>query len=141
MESLESDPGGGSGHVGSNRGRALDRVIARHGKPKSITVDHGTEFTSRALDEWAYRRGIALDFIRPGKPVENGHIESFNGKLRDECLNANQFLSIDDAKGKIEAWWLDYNLYRPHSTLGQLSPAQFLNKVATQDEKANLFLF
>jgi Transposase and inactivated derivatives len=67
---------------------ALDRAIALHGKPRSITVDHGTEFTSRALDEWAYRNGIALDFIRPGKPVENGFIESFNGKLRDECLNA-----------------------------------------------------
>jgi hypothetical protein len=81
---------------------ALDRAISKHGKPNTITVDHGTEFTSRALDEWAYRRGIALDFIRPGKPVENGHIESFNGKLRDECLNAHQFLSIDDARRKIE---------------------------------------
>jgi putative transposase len=80
---------------------ALDQAIARHGKPRSITVDHGTEFTSRALDDWAYRRGVLLDFIRPGKPVENGFIESFNGKLRDECLNANQFLSIDDASGKI----------------------------------------
>ena len=63
-------------------------------------MDHGTEFTSRALDEWAYRRGVLLDFIRPGTPVENGFIESFNGKLRDECLNANQFLSIEDARSK-----------------------------------------
>jgi putative transposase len=73
---------------------ALDRAIPRCGKPHSITVDHGTEFTSRALDEWAYRRGVLLDFTRPGRPTDNGHIESFNGKLRDECLNSNQFLSI-----------------------------------------------
>jgi putative transposase len=83
---------------------ALDRAIERHGQPKTITVDHGTEFTSRAMDEWAYRRGVTLDFIHPGKPVENGFVESFNGRLRDECLNANQFLSIDDARCKIEAW-------------------------------------
>lgn len=81
---------------------ALERAVSKHGKPKTITVDHGTEFTSRALDEWAYRRGVTLDFIRPGKPVENGRIESFNGKLRDECLNAHQFLSIEDAKRKID---------------------------------------
>jgi putative transposase len=115
---------------------ALDRAISKHGKPKTITVDHGTEFTSRALDEWAYRSGIALDFIRPGKPVENGHIESFNGKLRDECLNAHQFLSIEDAKRKIDAWWWDYNLHRPHSALGQLSPAEYLNRRITEDERA-----
>jgi putative transposase len=65
-----------------------------------------------------YRRGEKLDFIRPGKPVENGFIESFNGRLRDECLNTNQFLSIDDARCKIEAWWVDYNHHRPHSSLG-----------------------
>jgi putative transposase len=98
---------------------ALDRAIAKHGKPQTITVDHGTEFTSRVLDEWAYQRGVLLDFIRPGKPVENSFIESFNGKLRDECLNANQFLSIDDARSKIEAWRMDYNHLRPHSSLGQ----------------------
>lgn len=118
---------------------ALDRAIALHGKPRSITVDHGTEFTSRALDEWAYRNGIALDFIRPGKPVENGFIESFNGKLRDECLNANEFLSIEDARCKIEAWRIDYNLHRPHTSLGQLSPAEFLRRSMTEDEKP-LFL-
>ena len=102
-------------------------------------MDHGTEFTSRALDEWAYRNGIALDFIRPGKPVENGFIESFNGKLRDECLNANEFLSIEDARCKIEAWRIDYNLHRPHTSLGQLSPAEFLRRSMTEDEKP-LFL-
>jgi putative transposase len=119
---------------------ALDRAISKHGKRNTITVDHGTEFTSRALDEWAYRRGIALDFIRPGKPVENGHIESFNGKLRDECLNAHQFLSIDDARRKIEAWRMDYNLHRPHSALRQLSPAEFLKRRSNEDEEAALVL-
>jgi putative transposase len=118
----------------------LDRAISKHGKPKTITVDHGTEFTSRALDEWAYRRGIALDVIRPGKPEENGHIESFNGKLRDECLNAHQFLSIDDARSKIEAWRMDYNLHRPHSALRQLSPAEFLKRRSNEDEEAALVL-
>jgi putative transposase len=114
---------------------ALDRAIARHGKPKTITVDHGTEFTSRALDEWAYRRGVTLDFIRPGKPVENGFIESFNGKLRDECLNANQFLSIEDARRKIEAWRIDYNLHRPHSALGHRSPQEYLHTVTSIDAR------
>jgi len=71
--------------------------------PRSITVDHGTEFMSRALEDWAYSRGVQLDFIRPGKPVENAFIEAFNGRLRDECLNVHQFLSIADAHEKIEA--------------------------------------
>jgi putative transposase len=119
---------------GSAVAAALDRAIARHGKPRTITVDHGTEFTSRALDEWAYRRGVALDFIRPGKPVENSFIESFNGKLRDECLNANQFLSIADARSKIEAWRADYNLHRPHSSLGNRTPREYLDRQATADD-------
>jgi len=94
----------------------------------SITVDHGTEFTSRALEDWAYRRGIKLDFIRPGKPTEDGHIESFNRRLRDECLNVMQFLSIDDARARIEAWRIDYNAHRPHSALGNLTPSEFARK-------------
>ena len=105
---------------------ALDRAIAKHGKPRTITVDHGTEFTGRVLDEWAYQRGVLLDFIRPGKPVENSFIESFNGKLRDECLNVNQFLSIEDARSRIEAWRRDYNHQRLHSSLG--SPAEYLDR-------------
>ena len=118
---------------------ALARAIAKHGKARTITVD-GTEFTSRALDEWAYRRGVALDFIRLGKPMENGFIESFNAKLRDQCLNAKQFLSIDDARCKIEAWRVDYNLHRPHSSLGHLIPTQFLSSSETEDGKAAFFL-
>ena len=123
---------------GATVAEALDRAIAQHGKPRTITVDHGTEFTSRALDEWAYQRGVELDFIRPGKPTENGFVESFNGKLRDECLNANQFLSIDDARCKIEAWRIDYNELRPHSSLGQRSPKQYLWDSTTEDQKIAL---
>ena len=77
---------------------ALEALSARRSLPKAITVDHGTEFTSKALDEWAYRRGVALDFIRPGKPVENAFIESVNGRLRDECLNVYTFESIAHAQ-------------------------------------------
>jgi len=77
---------------------ALDKVVALRGAPESITVDNGTEFTSKALDLWAYTNGVHLDFIRPGKPVENGYIESFNGKLRDECLNVEVFFTLADAR-------------------------------------------
>ncbi len=104
---------------------ALDTWVAKHGAPASITVDHGTEFTSKALEAWAWKKGIKLDFIHPGKPMENGYIESFNGRLRDECLNVHQFLSLDDAKAKIEAWRKDYNYHRPHSSLGNLTPHEF----------------
>ena len=105
---------------------ALDRVLPATTGPRSITVDHGTEFTSRALEDWAYQRGVQLDFIRPGKPVENAHIESFNGRLRDECLNVHQFVSLDDARRKIEAWRVDYNHHRPHGSLGHLTPSEFV---------------
>jgi putative transposase len=103
----------------------LDRIIEHTGTPVSITVDHGTEFTSKALEEWAYLRGVKLDFTHPGKPTENGHIESFNGRLRDECLNVNQFMSLDDARRQIEHWRVDYNGHRPHSSLGNLTPSEF----------------
>ena len=88
-------------------------------------MDNGPEFTSRALDEWAYRHGVALDFIRPGKPIENCFVESFNGKFRDECLNQHWFTSLRDARSEIEPWRLDYNQVRPHSSLGGLPPAIF----------------
>lgn len=107
---------------------ALDRIIAHTGAPSSITVDHGTEFTSRALEEWAYQRGVKLDFTHPGKPTENGHIESFNGRLRDECLNVNQFLPLEDAQEQIEQWRIDYNGHRPHSSLGNLTPNEFAER-------------
>lgn len=112
-----------SGHT---VGAALDRALTDGAAPISITVDHGTEFMSRALEDWAFMRGVQLDFIRPGKPVENAFIEAFNGRLRDECLNVHQFTSIDDARAKIEAWRVDYNARRPHSSLGHLTPNEFV---------------
>jgi putative transposase len=107
---------------------ALDAFAVDHPLPRAITVDHGTEFTSNALDAWAYRRGVQLDFIRPGKPVENAYIESFNGRLRDECLNAYDFTSIAHAQHVLDAWRQDYNQHRPHGALGHLTP----NEYATQ---------
>jgi putative transposase len=114
-----------SGFGGRDVVAALDRIIGQTGTPLSITVDHGTEFTSKALEDWAYQRGVKLDFTHPGKPTDNGHIESFNGRLRDECLNVNQFTSVDDACEQIERWRLDYNAYRPHSSLGNLTPSEY----------------
>ena len=89
---------------GATVGQALDRVLPSAHGLRSITVDHGTEFMSRALEDWAYQRGVQLDFIRPGKPVENGLCESFNGRLRDECLNVHGFTSLDHARAVLTAW-------------------------------------
>lgn len=112
--------------TGETVSQVLDRGLDAHAVPRSITVDHGTEFQSRALEDWAYRRGVQLDFIRPGKPVENAFIESFNGRLRDECLNVHQFASLAEAQAIIEAWRYDYNQRRPHSSLGHLTPNEFV---------------
>jgi putative transposase len=114
---------------------ALDRHFQRKGLPLSITVDHGTEFTSRALEDWAYQRGVKLDFTHPGRPTENGHIESFNGRLRDACLHVHQFLSIEDARARIEAWRMDYNQHRPRSALGHLTPSEYARQ--GQQPRAN----
>jgi putative transposase len=108
--------------------RALHRVLATRARPTSITCDHGTEFTSKAVEAWAYERGVQLDFTRPGKPTDNSHIESFNGRLRDECLNVQQFFSLDDARAKLEAWRRDYDEVRPHSALGHLTPCEFVTQ-------------
>ena len=93
--------------------------------PKQFVLDNGLEFTSRALDQWAYENDVERAFVRPGKPVENCFIESFNGKFRDECLNLHWFAGLDDARRKIEEWRFDYNYYRPHSSLGGIPPAEF----------------
>jgi len=115
--------------IGGKRvARVLDRLAFLRGLPEAITIDNGPEFTSNALDEWAYRNNVKLDFIRPGKPIENAYIESFNGKLRDECLNDNWFLSLNDAREIIEAWRIDYNRHRPHSSLDNLTPAEYVEK-------------
>jgi putative transposase len=105
--------------------RVLDRLAETIGLPKVIVCDNGPEFAGRTLDAWAYHRGVELRFIRPGKPVENAFVESFNGKFRDECLNEHWFQSIAEAKQIIEAWRSDYNTVRPHRSLGQLTPAAY----------------
>jgi putative transposase len=107
--------------------RALSEIAQTEGLPEIIIIDNGPEFVSKALDAWAYQRGVKLTFIRPGKPVENAYIESFNGKFRDECLNENWFLSLDHARQIIEKWRIDYNSQRPHSSLGYLTPEEFIN--------------
>lgn len=108
--------------------RVLDRVAEERGLPEVIQIDNGPEFGGKALDAWAYQRGVKLEFISPGKPMENGHIESFNGKFRDECLNMHWFASLQEAREVIEAWRVDYNQVRPHSALGYLTPEEFVAK-------------
>ena len=105
---------------------ALSQVIAERGAPVSITVDNGSEFYSRAMEAWAYQYGVQLVFIRPGKPVENSYIESFNGRLRDECLNVQVFFALIDVREKLELWRQDYNQVRPHSALADRSPQEFV---------------
>lgn len=105
--------------------RTLDKIIEERGKPTSLRCDNGPEFTSRHFVAWCEEKGITLHHIQPGKPMQNGHIESFNGRLRDECLNASWFLNLADAKRKIETWRLDYNADRPHSSLAYRTPAEF----------------
>jgi putative transposase len=109
--------------------RVLDEVIEGRGAaPESIRIDNGPEFTSRCFLAWAEQRGIQLVHIQPGKPTQNSFIESFNGRFRDECLNANWFENLADARRKIEAWRVDYNQHRPHSSLAYRTPAEFARR-------------
>jgi putative transposase len=113
---------------GARVARVLDEIGEREGLPEIILIDNGPEFIGEALDSWAYKRGIKLRFITPGKPVENAYIESFNGRFRDECLNEHWFLSVEHARQQIEAWRVDYNCHRPHSSLGYLTPEEFIKQ-------------
>jgi putative transposase len=112
--------------IGGHRvARFLDQLAATHGYPKTITVDNGPEFISNALDRWAHAHGVHLHFSRPGKPVDNAFIESFNGRLRDECLNTHWFYGLEQAREVIGDWLEDYNNRRPHSSLAGLTPAEY----------------
>ena len=106
--------------------RVLDRVAAERGYPKSITMDNGPEFVSTALDKWAFEHGVELRFIQPGKPMQNGHVESFNGRFRDECLAESWFPTVPRARVEIELWRVDYNTVRPHSSLDGRTPEEFV---------------
>lgn len=112
---------------------ALDTLLLVRGRPQAIVCDNGPEFVSLALDQWASAHGIRLDFIRPGRPVENCFIESFNGKLRDECLNQHHFASLAEAQQRIEAWRQEYHTERPHRGLGQRTPAEYASRFTPEE--------
>ncbi len=122
-ESLAADAG--QNFTGERVVKILDRVAAQRGYPQRIRMDNGPEFTSKALDKWAYLNGVDLDFSRPGKPTDNAFIESFHSNFRKECLNQHWFFSLTDAKDKIQEWRQEYNTTRPHSSLGNLAPLEF----------------
>ena len=113
-------------HLGGHRVvEVLQRIGTERTLPKTIRVDNGPEFISEILDQWAYLNGVELDFSRPGKPTDNALIEAFNGRFRQECLNENWFLSLEDAREKVEGWREEYNKRRPHGALDNLSPIEF----------------
>jgi putative transposase len=114
----------------------MERLADTRGLPRSITVDHGPEFEGQVLDAWAYAANVQLAFIRPGKPNENAYIESFNGKFRDECLNEHWFISMAHARRVIEAWRIEYNTERTHSSLDDLTPEEFAMKLTKQSQQS-----
>ena len=114
-----------TGFAGLRVTRALDQIIAERGLPQSIRCDNGPELTSRHFLAWNLERKINLVHTQPGKPTQNGYIESFNGKLREECLRTSWFENLFDARRKIGAWRAEYNQQRPHSSLGYLTPNEF----------------
>lgn len=116
--------------------RELDELIRRRGKPKTIVSDNGTELTSVAVLKWCQETGVEWHYIQPGKPMQNGFVESFNGSFRDECLNEQLFSSISEARTRITQWKEDYNRERPHSSLGNLAPYDFTMKTLLQSKAA-----
>jgi putative transposase len=116
----------------------LERLHDLRGLPLSITVDHGPEFEGQILDSWAYKMGVTLNFIRPGKPVDNAYIESFNGRFRDECLNEHWFLTMAHAREVIESWRIEYNIERPHSSLRDLTPEEFARGDLSRDSRMSI---
>lgn len=118
--------------------RLLDQVAAQHGLPQLIQMDNGPEFRSKALDLWAYQNKVKLDFIEPGKPTQNGQIESFNGRFRAECLDQEWFGSLQQAREMIEAWRISYNSQRPHSSLGYLPPDVWTQNYWQQQQNLRL---
>ena len=117
--------------------RTLDRLVDMYGAPDRLRVDNGPEFVGRVLDAWAYTHKVQLHFIAPGKPMQNGYVESFNGKFRDECLNQHWFVSLAHARVLIEAWRMDYNVVRPHSALDNQTPLSFIESLR-KSEKLSL---
>ncbi len=115
----------------------LNRVASERGAyPASIVLDNGPEFISRALDRWAHQHGIKLDFIDPGKPVQNCFVESFNGRVREECLNLHWFIDLSDARQTVASWMREYNQERQHSSLGKRTPHEFAERWRSAMETA-----
>lgn len=112
----------------------METLCAQRGAPVCISVDNGPEFISKVLDKWAYEHKVSLNFSRPGKPTDNAYIESFNGRFREECLNANWFLFLEDARNKIEAWRQDYNEVRSHSALDWQTPSGYARQARVCSE-------
>ncbi len=115
----------------------LERLKATAGVPQRLAVDNGPEFISKALDAWAYRNGVQLEFSRPGKPTDNAFVESFNGHFRAECLDQHWFVSLEEARQMIEAWRIDDNTERPHRALKQRTPADFEAEWRAQQQAAD----
>ena len=115
----------GFGLSGAHVVRVLERLATTALLPQTIVLDNGPEFAGKTLDLWAHERGIHLDFITPGKPVQNAYVESFNGKFRDECLSEHWFRSLEDARQIVETWRREYNEERPHSSLADRTPRGF----------------
>jgi putative transposase len=118
--------------------RVLNRIKGQRGAPKMLFCDNGSEFSSQAMDLWAYQNGVRIDFSRPGKPTDNAHVESFNGTFRQECLNAHWFMTLSEAKEIIEAWRREYNESRPHRALGEQTPNEFACQVAASRDLTGL---
>lgn len=122
-ECLAIEPGRQLG--GEDVVKVLERVAVKRGTPKRIFCDNGSEFAGRLVDLWAYRRKVTIEFSRPGKPTDNAYIESFNGSLRDECLNIHWFSTLGDARAKLESWRQEYNESRPHRALNNQTPIEY----------------
>lgn len=116
---------------GSRVVRVLDRLAGERPLPTRLVLDNGPELISRVLEQWAHEHAVTLHFIDPGKPMQNGHCESFHGRMRDECLNEHWFLGLGDARQIVEEWRQDYNRERPHSALGYQTPTEFAQRAAT----------
>lgn len=117
---------------------ALDEAVRRFGVPKLIRVDQGCQFTSKELDLWAYAHGVRLEFSRPGKPTDNAYIESFNARVRAECLNQSWFMDLDDARRKVEDWRVEYNEVRPHSAIGDRPPIALFRQASGSPEASSV---
>ncbi|MGH9511463.1 MAG: integrase core domain-containing protein, partial [Terriglobales bacterium] len=114
--------------------RALNVIQQQRGVPKLLFCDNGSEFTSQSMDLWAYHNQVQIDFSRPGKPTDNAYVESFNGTLRAECLDAHWFGTLTEAKQMIEAWRREYNESRPHRSLGERTPTEFACQIALRGD-------